>query len=72
MKPGDLLMSAFGDRQIYKNIIGHHRIFVGTFSEKSIAVCLDFGFSNTDVPYYRVLVDGMVGWVRLEGLRPLA
>lgn len=71
MKPGDLVTPTHGDKQIYKDIIGHHRIFVGTFPEKSIGVCLDFDFSNTDVPYYKVFVDGTVGWVRLEGLRPL-
>jgi hypothetical protein len=71
MKPGDLVTPAFGDKQIYKDIVGHHRIFLGTFAENSIGVCLDFGFSNTDVPYYKVIVNGMIGWVRLEGLKLL-
>ena len=72
LKPGDLVTPSHGDKQIYKEIAGNHRIFLGTFSEKSIGFCLDFDFSNTDVPYYKVLVDGVIGWVRLEGLKFLA
>ena len=69
MELGDLVTIDDGvPRFIYKDIFGHHRIYVGVFKTKSLGVCLDTGFSNTDMYYLKIFVDEMIGWIKPEGI----
>lgn len=71
MKPGDMVTIDEFDRTMYSDVSGHHRIFVGTFKRNCIALCVDAGFSSTDIYYVRILTGDAVGWIRAEVLKYL-
>jgi hypothetical protein len=69
MQPGDLVVTDLS-KQMYEDISTHHRLFAGTFFERSVGILLDMGYSLTDMPYLKIMTDrGITGWIRPEGLQ---
>ena len=67
MKLGDLVTTS-RDKHLYSDISENQRVYIATFESSSLGVCLDMGYSSTDVLYLKILVDGQVGWTRPEGI----
>jgi hypothetical protein len=67
MHSGLLVRTKFGDTHVYTEV-GSWKRFVGTFESNSVGLLLDAEISDTDVYYYKVYVDGMLGWTKAEHL----
>ena len=69
MKPGDMVRGRWVEGYIpmYEKI---HGIYSAQFLSTEIGMVLDFGYSNTDVPYVHILTSsGKRGWVKYEQVR---
>ena len=72
MNPGSLITPAAGGLHMYESIDGNRRIFISTLQEDHLGIAVESGYSNTDVPYVRVLnAGGKIGWVRYERVKVL-
>ena len=68
MIPGNLVHPTIGNLHIFDSVnpLG---MFVSTFPQDQFGIIIDSCYSNTDVPYIKIITGESIGWVRYEKVR---